>query len=583
MRILVFIFLFVVATKVRAQDSLFANGPAQVQAINVWYSATVRQYDSAKALGALDKLYSRAMKEGNHAAEAAGLFYKGQYMAIGLHHFPEGIALMNRGISIAEIHSNKLQWATFTHRMGYFYFYRKQYSLSLLMMLRANEAFKKIGYANVFNQGPNLYELAFVYFHLANYEQAIRYCQTALENSIPNVKVKIFVVNTIGECYEKLFRPDSALVYYQRAYQIAADNNISDWVGITSGNMGAIYYAKSDLGKARSSYETYYKSSVESNTWICIVEALTGLARVDISENHPEAALTKLERARNLFDSGTRNVRINVEDYPRQLGLYKTFAAAYDKLHEYAKAYPFEQLANVIKDSMDKRALLGEAYTVQQQLDAEQRMAQIALIEKDKESALLKRKFLFCVIILLLVIALLAYNRLLLKNRRNKELHLKREALLLSENKRAQAELLHAENLLKNYTDSLRQKTELLQQFEAEIEAINSEDIAEGGNPISALSSLVKSSILTPDDWSQFKLLFENVHSGFFARLQNKYPEASPAETRLIALTKIKLSTIEMAAMLGVNTETIKKTRQRLRKSLNMPVNASIYELVEAI
>jgi ligand-binding sensor domain-containing protein/DNA-binding CsgD family transcriptional regulator len=82
------------------------------------------------------------------------------------------------------------------------------------------------------------------------------------------------------------------------------------------------------------------------------------------------------------------------------------------------------------------------------------------------------------------------------------------------------------------------------------------------------LHRLYRSQILTAGDWENFKTLFDRVHPGYMPQVMYRYPQLTPAESRLVMLTKMGLSTAEIAAMVGVSTETVKKTRQRLRKKL---------------
>ena len=60
-------------------------------------------------------------------------------------------------------------------------------------------------------------------------------------------------------------------------------------------------------------------------------------------------------------------------------------------------------------------------------------------------------------------------------------------------------------------------------------------------------------------------------------------PDLSPADTRLIALTKLQLSQKEMAAMLGVGYDAIRKARQRLRQKISLPEEGSLDDVVEMI
>jgi DNA-binding CsgD family transcriptional regulator len=62
-----------------------------------------------------------------------------------------------------------------------------------------------------------------------------------------------------------------------------------------------------------------------------------------------------------------------------------------------------------------------------------------------------------------------------------------------------------------------------------------------------------------------------------------KLPDLTPAETRLLVLTKLKLSNKEMGAMLGIGYDAIKKTRQRLRKKIDLPEEGGLDKLIAII
>jgi DNA-binding CsgD family transcriptional regulator len=82
--------------------------------------------------------------------------------------------------------------------------------------------------------------------------------------------------------------------------------------------------------------------------------------------------------------------------------------------------------------------------------------------------------------------------------------------------------------------------------------------------------SLYNNRILTDRDWESFKYRFERIHPGYLQRLRTRYPELSGAEERLCLLLKINLNSQEIANILGITTNGVKKSRQRLRKRLSM-------------
>jgi tetratricopeptide (TPR) repeat protein/DNA-binding CsgD family transcriptional regulator len=565
--------LFSVSLSARAQtdiDTLLQSGNSnRVEAISDWYFNKARHYDSAKAISSFEQLLAKANQRKDAVGEAGALFFKGQYLAIKLHQETAGVALMKEGIHIAYDHSEELQWAIYNHHLGYFYFFGlKQYGTALSHMLPANEKFAKIGYTNVPDAGYDLYQLAFIYYHLANYEEALKYLQIARQFPVKE-RIQVYVVNTIGLCYRNLYRYDSALHYFAITNQLATRFKDTAWIGICSGNMGAILVKQKEYAKAKPYFENYYATSIQTKQPACISEALTALADISLAEGNAHGALAYLNDAQAVIDQVKKDQNFQVQDFLQEAYRYGIFAKTYEALHQSGRAFYYHGLADAVKDSLQRRYTLSGYQTVQQQLEAERHNGELKLVEKEKQNSVLKRNFIIAGILLLLVISLLAYNRLQLKRKRDNQLH--------------GVALQHADELLHNYMDSLQQKTELLEQVKLEMESIKK---LEGGitdAQVEYLTSLMQSTILTKEEWNNFQQLFEKVHTGFFHRVKTKYPDITPAEIRLLALTRLKLNSKAMASMLGVNLDTIKKTRQRLRKELQLSGDDSIELLVGRI
>jgi DNA-binding CsgD family transcriptional regulator len=100
---------------------------------------------------------------------------------------------------------------------------------------------------------------------------------------------------------------------------------------------------------------------------------------------------------------------------------------------------------------------------------------------------------------------------------------------------------------------------------------------------IENIEHLNKVTILTEDDWTKFKNLFEQVYKGFFIRLKEKLPDLTQSEVRLVCLTKLNLDTKQMAGILGVSFATIRQSRYRMRKKLGLSEEGGIEDIIESI
>ena len=97
------------------------------------------------------------------------------------------------------------------------------------------------------------------------------------------------------------------------------------------------------------------------------------------------------------------------------------------------------------------------------------------------------------------------------------------------------------------------------------------------------ISTLTHTFILTEEDWRHFRQMFDTVYPGFLVRLRDKFNDLTPAEVRLLALTKLQLPVNDMAQLLGISPDSIRKTRYRLRKKLNLPEEGNLEEIIALV
>ncbi len=158
----------------------------------------------------------------------------------------------------------------------------------------------------------------------------------------------------------------------------------------------------------------------------------------------------------------------------------------------------------------------------------------------------------------------------------NDELHRHREELAaqnmaLTESKKQQLEF---------YTRSLIEKSEIIDRISMELERLQSRA---GEEQVTKFSDILNAHILTDDDWTKFKKTFEEFYPTFFANLRYRFPDITAAELRLSALIKINLSLKEAANTLGISTESVKKSRYRLKKKIALAESDSLEEYIRAI
>ncbi len=150
---------------------------------------------------------------------------------------------------------------------------------------------------------------------------------------------------------------------------------------------------------------------------------------------------------------------------------------------------------------------------------------------------------------------------------------------------RAEDELTSIEQQMHQVLSNLSEKNKLVDELQSEIQQFNNDS----GNRLTAeereaLSDRLQSfRLLTEDDWDVFRKLFEKLNPGFFDKFQKLSDTLSKADLRLAALIRMNLSTSEIGRLLGISTDSVKRTDLRLRKKLSIEQSKELNALIKSI
>ncbi|TDE10840.1 7TM diverse intracellular signaling domain-containing protein [Dyadobacter psychrotolerans] len=112
------------------------------------------------------------------------------------------------------------------------------------------------------------------------------------------------------------------------------------------------------------------------------------------------------------------------------------------------------------------------------------------------------------------------------------------------------------------------QKNELLTQLKTQVQDMNRANRDGVPKELKNIESLLTDNLQLDKDWHKFKIHFEQVHPDFFENLTAKHPTLTARETRIYAYFYIKLSTKEIAALLGIDPASVRRAKTRLYKKM---------------
>lgn len=229
--------------------------------------------------------------------------------------------------------------------------------------------------------------------------------------------------------------------------------------------------------------------------------------------------------------------------YFKPLQFYEYLSQYHEKRGDMAAAFRYLHKAHTLQDSLNSRNDVRRLAQAQRRFDAERYARQIELIEDEKQ---IQKIILYSIFLILMLVIMLAYTNF----RHQREKHALKEA-----------ELADTRSKLVYLTHSFREKSDMVENLRKEKEMLD----VQGAHNV-YLEQLTRATILTEDDWVQFRAVFEKVYPGFITQQKKLYTGITPAEIRLLVLDKLGLSVPEIANMLGVNKNTVYQTRARLRR-----------------
>jgi tetratricopeptide (TPR) repeat protein len=479
------------------------------------------------------------------------------------------LAVTDKALEIAKDRGWRCEEAKLKLQKGSLLHEYHKFSAGFEDMIEGLDILREAGIASCPEGFTGLVVIANAYSKFGDSETAIKYFREAL--SLPEEYMdshfRKVTYNGMGLAFKTLHQYDSAIHCFTRTYEEAKKLNDTFYMALANGNKGSAYFLKNDFTNALPFLLDDFNVSDALGQTGSAANASLNIAAIYISWGMPEKAEPFIRYAGKYTDRS--NVRIMSGYYKNQFEIHRL-------RKDFAQALLYVDSFHIARDSVMRTADGKLIDRARMTVYAEQHAREVAELEAGRSRQILIRNGLLVMIGLFVIIAYQWYHRQQLRREKEKQVAAMREAM-------AEEELRNAQRELEIFTQKLTEKNELIDSFRTEIEQMQATFPEPESTQNAYLSQLIHATILTDDDWQQFRTLFDKVYPGFFVRLRDKMPDLSPADTRLLALTKLKLSSREMASMLGINADSIKKSRQRLRKKINLPEEGSLEEVVALI
>lgn len=372
--------------------------------------------------------------------------------------------------------------------------------------------------------------------------------------------------NELGNINYGQGKYDDALDAFNKSKVAAERIGYQFIIGVVNNNLGKTYSKKQNFKKALALIDEGLAITKKYAPLNNVADGIATKGNIYYDNKKYSEAINQYTQAIALADS------INANEL--EASFYKSRSNANEKAGNLKAALADFKTHKKLNDSVFNKESSNEIERLKIIYDTEKKEKEIALqardiaeFEKEQSKAKTRQWLLGISILSLLIITSFLLYAIKQKAKRT---HLEKEKL--------QNTIQFKEKELTTHALHLAHKNEVLLQLKKQVKELKNTD-----NHTRKYQNIINNinlDINSDASWEQFKSYFEDVHKDFNNTILNRYPEVSNNDLRLMGLLKMNLSSKEIANILNISLEGVKKARYRLRKKLALATEESLEELI---
>ncbi len=367
-------------------------------------------------------------------------------------------------------------------------------------------------------------------------------------------------------------QPDSVLHYLPEAGAIfKGKHQIGE--AMVAYNMGDAYMQKGEYENALN----YYDQASE-------LVAGVGYTRLEIEiELSRSQCYTGMGQDQKAYEHVLKAEAISKNSNNAE-GLLNVYSFLMDVAHdvgEHDVSYRAAEEFINLNDSLLGIARQEEVAMLQEQYEAEKREHQIEVLAKEAEIEAQKKTGLAIILVVSILGAVLIINREVQRRKKARQLHQAQLDLKEAQEKMLKEELEFKNRELTSKALHIAQKNEVLEKLRSDLAELSKQQGAT--ECVREVTNTLKLERVIDGNWEQFTQQFTELNPDFYQRLKSVGDGMTKSDLRLAALLRMNLSSKEIASMLNISSEGVKKARQRFRKKVNIESEESLEAFVLAL
>lgn len=459
---------------------------------------------------------------------------------------------------VKELDRSDLELWVSTQYGFYLYTYRKYeetfpFFMSCISILDQIEADKIISPCETYKK------IAYFLMTAGDYEKANEYLLKARKYAEPNSSELASIVDNLGLNSINREKVAEAELYFKEALRIATASKDELRYGKVLGNIAKIRFEEKNYDTAIELLQKDIVISKKVNNTQNTIYALVILGKVYLAKGNTAAANEALHSAQQYAQSKTY---LQSSDYEINSLILEIAQKTGNEKDELLARRRLEQLKKNLdhldgKDVITKVGWAMEKKNLQLTIEAEK-------ARREKET-LTKIVALIgcCLLVVAIVLVVKSFRKKIKAEKNDYDEKINRLGM---DKESSERKLRASHQTLQSYKTYLGEKNNQIKELEVEMAKIKESSTTYSEKYKNKIEALLQSHLLDNDAWSEFKEAFIQQHPQYYQNLIQNFKDLTDSNLRVIFLLKLGMNNTEIARMLGLTLEAVKKAKQRLRK-----------------
>lgn len=441
----------------------------------------------------------------------------------------------------------------------YLYTYRK-YEQSFPLFVTCLQLMEKLSAEEIFDIRETYKKTGYFLKTVGDYEKSSEYLAIAMQYAMIGTNESAAILDNIGLNYLSVDALDKAEAYFSKAKIIAQNQKDNLRYAKVLGNLATIRLKQKQYLQAEALLKEDLRISKQLSDTPNIIFANTLLGKVYLASEQLATAEKVLYEAQQYALLKPYLKRAVYETTTLLLQIAKRTNNGEEEL---AARRMLDDLGNDLND------LDGDNVIIKVRWALEKEKVNVSLIkekeERRKDRILNIATLIGCIILVVIIVFILKRYK-----RKLKDQHIASQgkiALLIQAKNDSEMKLSVSNKNVDAYKAYLDEKNEQIKSLKMEMVQLNTNtDESFSEKYKEDLEALLKTQLLTNETWLQFKEEFIAQNYGYYSNLINSFEGLTDSNFRIIFLLKMGLNNVEVARVLGLTLEAVKKAKQRLKK-----------------